>query len=224
MPSSDDPALGATPLWTMATAELDTALDLLGVVDSTKRDKLRAAVTVEAGRYLRRTKQERATPPLSRQKEQLAKVKNAAGRLIEELEKLAPDAAFAFLYQLLRVGRDGGISSAADLATPMNIDDLRDFVALLRDGAAGASSFLDARSGPTSRPSLDLFVLSLCKLYEQITGKLATHNPYVKTEYKGEPQSAAGRFVKFIVRRVDPGLTPTQISTAMGHVVRRTLK
>jgi hypothetical protein len=35
----------------------------------------------------------------------------------------------------------------------------------------------------------------------------------------GTPRSKAGRFVEFIVRLVDPEVTPTQISTAMSHVV-----
>jgi hypothetical protein len=62
-------------------------------------------------------------------------------------------------------------------------------------------------------------VLSLCSLYKQITGKRATHNPHDKTEYTGTPRSEAGRFVEFIVRLVDPEVTPTQISTAMSFVV-----
>jgi hypothetical protein len=175
-----------------------------------------------AGRYLRWTHQEDARPPLPRQKAQLAKVKNAAGRLVEEVEKLAShlDAEFALLYQLERLSRYAEIFDITGLATPMNIGDVQDLIAWLRDGAANASSFLDDRSGPKSRPSLYFFVLRLCGLYEQITGKRATHNPYLKTDYKGKPQSAAGRFTEIIVRLVDPKVTPMQISTAMTHAVR----
>jgi len=209
------------PSWAMSTAELDIAIDLLGVVDSAKRDAVRAAVTVEADRYLRWTKQEGATPPLSCQKAQLAKVKNTARRLVAEVEKLAhhSDAEFAFLYQLERLRLDTEILNDAGLATSMNIDVVTDLVAWLRNGATSASSLLDDRSGPKSRPSLNLFVRGLCQLYEEITGERATHNPYLKTEYKGVPHSAAGRFVELIVRLVDPKVIPTNISTAMGYAV-----
>jgi len=220
MPTADEPALASAPAWSMSTGELEKTADLLGVVECPEREKLHAAIAAAAGCYLRWTKQERATPPLTQQKEQLTKVKNAAGRLVTEVEKLTrnPDAEFAFLYQLQR-SRDGEISNAAGFAMSMTIDDVLDLVAWLRDGASGGPSFLDSRSGPKSRPSLCLFVLSLCSLYEQITGKSATHNPYLKTKYTGSPYSAAGRFVEFIVRLVDPQVTPMQISTAMGHVV-----
>jgi hypothetical protein len=205
----------------MSASELDDVSNLLGGVESTKREDLRAAVMEAAGRYLRWTRQEDAMPLLSRQRAQLAKVKNAAGRLVEELEKLAsnPDAEFAFLYQLQRLSRDAEIFDVPDLATSMNIDVVRDLIAWLRDGATGEPRFLDDRSGPKSRPSLYLFVLSLCRLYEHITVKPATHNPYEKTRYDGAPQSAAGRFAEFIVRLVDPEVTPMQISTAMGYAV-----
>jgi hypothetical protein len=205
----------------MSTSQLDDASNLLGGVEATKREKLRTAVMEAAGRYLRWTRQEDATPPLSCQKAQLVKVKNAAGRLVEEVEKLArnPDAEFAFLYQLQRGSPEAEISHAAGLAKPKDVDDVRNLIAWLRDGATGGLSFLDTRSGPKSRPSLDLFVLSLCELYEQITGKQATHNPYLKIDYKGTPLSAAGQFIEFIVRLVDPKVTPTQISTAIGHVL-----
>ena len=62
-------------------------------------------------------------------------------------------------------------------------------------------------------------MLSLCRLYEQVTEKPATHNPYDKTRYDGAPQSAAVRFAESIVRLVDPEVTPMQISTAMGYAV-----
>jgi hypothetical protein len=221
MATTNETALGQTPAWTFSISQLDTAIDLLGDAASRKRDELRAAVMMEVDRYLRWTKQEDATLPLCCQKAQLTKVKNAARRLVAEVEKLAhhSDAEFAFLYQLERLSRDTEILKAAGLATSMNIDVVTVVVAWLRNGATSASSLLDRRSGPKSRLSLYLFVRSLCQLYEEITGERATHNPYLKTEYKGVPYSAAGRFVELIVRLVDPKVMPTHISTAMGYAV-----
>jgi len=220
IPRSDELDYWRVPAWSMSTSDLDTACDRLGV-DSAKREELHTAVIAEARRYLRRTKQEKATPPLSHQKARLAKVEDAAGRLMREVEKLAPclDAEFALLHELRRQSRDAGICNTFELATPRTIADVLRLIAWLRDGAADGSSFVDDRSGPKSRPSLHLFVQSLCSLYKQITGKQATHNPHDKTQYTGTPRSEAGRFVEFIVRLVDPEVTPTQISTAMSHVV-----
>src|SRR6266446_2603332 len=89
IPRSDELDYWRVPAWSMSTSDLDTACDRLGV-DSAKREELHTAVIAEARRYLRRTKQEEATPPLSRQKALLAKVEDAAGRLMREVEKLAP--------------------------------------------------------------------------------------------------------------------------------------
>jgi hypothetical protein len=75
------------------TPDLDTACELLGGVDCAKRKKLRAPVTAEAGHYLRRTKQEIATPPLYRTKTQLAKLSTAARRPFVEVKKFAPGLA-----------------------------------------------------------------------------------------------------------------------------------
>jgi len=217
----DEVAPGRPPAWTMSASQLDNAANLLGGVDASKRKELRAAVIEAADRYLRWTSQEDATLSLSRQKAQLARVKHAAGRLVAEVEKLAlnPDAEFAFIYQLQRESLEAETSDPTVLAKPTNIDGIQNLIAWLGDGATKGLSFLDTRSGPKSRPSLGLFVLSLSKLYEQITGKPATHNPYEKTQYTGAPKSEAGRFIEFIVREVDPKVTPTQISTAMGHVL-----
>lgn len=221
IPQSGDFDHWRIPAWSMSTSDLDKACDWLGGVGCAKREELRAAVMAEAGLYLRRTKQEVATPSLSRQKAQLAKVSDAAERLLLEVKKLAPglDAEFALLYELERQSRDAGISGASCLGNPRNIDDVLGFIARLRDAAIDGSRFIDNRSGPKSTWSLHLFVHGLCRLYQQITGKQPTHNPYDKTRYTGEPQSEAGRFVEFLVQLVDPKVTSTQISTAMSHVV-----
>src|SRR5262245_29697929 len=127
MPMTDEPALRRAPAWTMSASELDEACGLLGVVEATKEEEVRAVVIAAAGRYLRWRSRENATPPLVRQKAQLVKVKNAAGRLVKEVENLArnPDAEFAFLYQLQRRSGDAEISNAAGLAKPMDIDRIR---------------------------------------------------------------------------------------------------
>ena len=72
--------------------DLDTADELLGGVDCSKREKRRAPVTAKAGRYVRRRKQEIATP-LDRQVARLAKVSAASGRLLVEVTKLVPGLA-----------------------------------------------------------------------------------------------------------------------------------
>jgi hypothetical protein len=161
IPRSDELDYWRVPAWSMSTSDLDTACDLLGV-DSAKREELHAAVIAEACRYLRRKKQEEATPPLSRQKAQLTKVQNAAGRLMREVEKLEPclDAEFALLHELRRQSRDAGICNTLELATPRTMADVLRLIAWLRDGAADGSSFVDDRYGPKSRRSLHLWTVA----------------------------------------------------------------
>jgi len=84
--------------------------------------------------------------------------------------------------------------------------------------AAHASSA--ARSGPAGDIAIDRAALRLAVLFEQVAGRPATHSPYDNLEYRGEPMSAAGRFVRAVFRIVDPAVTPQRIGTALDRAVR----
>jgi hypothetical protein len=75
------------------------------------------------------------------------------------------------------------------------------------------------RRGPAPRKTL-LFIISwLASIYEETTGRTFTHTPYVKTKYKGTPQSHAGQFLTAFLKMVDPKLPATSIATEMARFV-----
>jgi hypothetical protein len=102
-------------------------------------------------------------------------------------------------------------------------DPLQDLVDTLEDLAHAALPILrrgKQQTGPRRDPSLDRIFDSLARLYERYSGELATHNPYQKTEYVGDPQTNAGRFLVAFFKAVDPSVRKTQISTALTCWVR----
>jgi hypothetical protein len=58
--------------------------------------------------------------------------------------------------------------------------------------------------GTEARVSFHLLVARLCDLYFRETGVAATANPYEKTNYKGRPQTEAGRFVLAAIEVLRP--------------------
>lgn len=100
------------------------------------------------------------------------------------------------------------------------LPDLCDRLEIVADGAARALELGKKRAGPRRNPAIDRIMPDLKRLYEQYTGKLFSHNPKLKTQYLGQPQSAAGRYVAAFFQAVDPSITQTAICTAMARVVR----
>jgi hypothetical protein len=98
--------------------------------------------------------------------------------------------------------------------------DLSDRLEIVADGAARTLKRGKKRTGPRRNPAIDRIMPDLKRLYEQHTGKVFSHNPKRKTEYVGQPQSPAGRFVAAFFQAVDPSVTQTAICTAMARVVR----
>ena len=98
--------------------------------------------------------------------------------------------------------------------------DLSDRLEIVADGAARTLKRGKERPGPRRNPAIDRIMPDLKRLYEQHTGKIFSHNPKRKTEYLGQPQSPAGRFVAAFFQAVDPSITQTAICTAMASVVR----
>jgi hypothetical protein len=75
------------------------------------------------------------------------------------------------------------------------------------------------RRGPAPRKTLPIIIRWLAAIYEEATGHTFTHTPYVKTKYKGTPQSHAGQFVAAFLTMVDPKLPETAIATEMARFV-----
>jgi hypothetical protein len=104
------------------------------------------------------------------------------------------------------------------------LPDLADRLETIADGAARTLELGKKRTGPRHNPAIDRIMPDLKRLYEQHTGKVFTHNPKRKTEYLGQPQSVAGRYVATFFQAVDPLVTQTTICTAMANVVRARIK
>ena len=60
----------------------------------------------------------------------------------------------------------------------------------------------------------------LGELYTELTGKRVTHNPYAKTEYRGQPQSEAGRFILAAAKAIDSTIRPTAVNTAVAALAK----
>jgi hypothetical protein len=76
------------------------------------------------------------------------------------------------------------------------------------------------RTGPRAPTALQRVVPMLAGIYQAATGKPFTHNPKLKTQYIGRPQSPGGRFIVIFFEIVDPAVKPTSLSTAIAKLVR----
>ena len=73
--------------------------------------------------------------------------------------------------------------------------------------------------GPVPRRTMKDATVRLADLLEYYGGKF-THNPRVKTEYKGRPQTAAGHFVFKFLKTCDSSIAETTVSQFMAEAVR----
>jgi len=150
--------------------------------------------------------QYRARSTQAEQNAALTEIGHLAGELTRQLRSLDIEVEWA-LWQSAALS-DG------------YLPDLSDRLEIVADGAARTLELGNKRTGPRRNPAIDRIMPELKRLYEQYTGKLFSHNPKLKTEYLGQPQSAAGRYVAGFFQAVDPSITQTAICTAMARVVR----
>lgn len=75
--------------------------------------------------------------------------------------------------------------------------------------------------GPMAAAAARNLIASLLQLYEAFSGRPATHNPYIKTEYTGLAESDAGRVVTVAAQLIDPTLTGTQINNLIAAWLKR---
>jgi hypothetical protein len=93
----------------------------------------------------------------------------------------------------------------------------------LKDFAHAAEQVLRTgkkESGPRVQACVQRIVQRLTNLYEAATGKRFTHNPKLKTDYKGRPHSRAGHFIVAFFEIVDCNVKLTSLSTAMASLVK----
>jgi len=99
----------------------------------------------------------------------------------------------------------------------MDLDDRLDDIQHAAEAALYSGK---KKSGPRAPTWLQRTVLDLSNLYETVTGERFTHNPKLKTQYDGSPQSRAGHFIVTFFKIVDRNLAHTRVSTAMAHIVK----
>lgn len=88
--------------------------------------------------------------------------------------------------------------------------------ATLRHAVHDAIARLKAKKGPEREGELAWAVAELCRLYEALKGRPATHSNKGKyVLYQDEPQSKAGLFVRACFQLIDPSVLPSRVSHSM---------
>jgi hypothetical protein len=217
--NSDDDAY-QRPEWKLPTETEKQIVTLLNLTDG-QLPQLRDDVAYFGSRYLRHRKQDNATATLSAQRKILAELRRIAGLLAIQLDLLeeSSDAEFGLLQAY---DSTGDVLNGDETVGPLDSD--KQHVRRFAQVANAAHAKFLVRPGPAGRGSLYLLVDGLCRLYEALTGKAATHNSKVKTHYTGEPQSDAGMFIIAAVRAIDPGVAAREVNTAMRHAVGKARK
>lgn len=147
-------------------------------------------------------------PSRAKQKAELLKLRKSAQKLIDQLRVLSMESEWVLLSDpLLQIT---GLYESTTLLVSL-LEDL--VLAIPRDSGT--------KSGPLSEiPVHRVIHQKLAVIWEAVTGEAFTHNPKLKTEYQGQPHSAAGLFVKTFFEIVDAKVPGTRISTAMAWAVR----
>lgn len=211
------------PKVTISDREVDDLCRHLQLSDPNHHRQLKERLEQLSASYKRWRSQEDWIESLEDQQKILVQVEKTANRLVHLLEQLSSGndhAEFLLWRELepnlrLRVKSKRRFKKAKFHRAPLFRQDLAN-ARSLRDAAALALKQFRRRKGPQPDLSLEILVLLLCELYEELTGKPATHTPYKKTEYKGQPESHAGRFVATVIKMVQPNM-----SASITQMVRR---
>ncbi|WP_409192583.1 hypothetical protein [Bradyrhizobium sp. RDM4] len=93
-------------------------------------------------------------------------------------------------------------------------------IAQLLDGAAAtALEKSKKRGGPMPKRVMKQAVIWLAELWEHYGGEF-THNPRIKTDYKGRPQTPAGQFAFKFLKMCDSSIRETTVSQFMAEAVK----
>ena len=86
--------------------------------------------------------------------------------------------------------------------------------------AAGGVLARTSRPGPEPKGNLSLTIQRLADFYEKTTGKRPTHSAAKNSEYKGTPQSPAGRFMEAFFKVVDSAVPSTSVGRELNALIR----
>jgi len=138
---------------------------------------------------------------------QLAAFSEAADRLAQLLSlNFVSDKAYRALPQT----NDYAVRSLADAVRIAQRLDVALGMALEQSKKCG---------GPVPKPIMTLAVVWLADLVEYYGGEF-THNPRIKTDYKGRPQTPAGRLAFKFLHMCDASIKETAVSQLMAKAVK----
>ena len=133
----------------------------------------------------------------------------------DELLHLLTDMDQSTHWELvLSLASDGDVSRLRQ-CNPSGFEEIQERLGILAKAAGRKAGELAGKKGPTPMRTLPFTVEALADLYEEVTGRTATHSPSKNSEYVGSPQSAAGKFMEAFFKCVDDDLPPERISTAL---------
>jgi hypothetical protein len=193
---------------------------LAGVLGSAKGNigEIIAQLESCAADYLRIRNQYQQKPSRAEQNAALNEIGQLAsvhGSALHDLEMKLRTLDMDTEWELMRaLPRFNALDFADALAN------VTDDLANLADAANQALDAGKMKSGPRTPTWIQRTVVRLANLYETSTGKRFSHNPKAKTQYVGEPRSAAGQFIVAFFQIVDSKVRQTSISTAMTSFVK----
>lgn len=215
----------------------EQARSLAAMLDVTRPDDIDSLKQEleEIGRfYLRWSAQDEKGPSRAERNAALREVVEATQRL-ELLLKALDHASEADLMDALAPYRsetwefdeEGNVKDTHESQEFgfRQIQTLRDRLTHFNESAAPYLRSRLHQGGPDPRKTLPAIIGFLAEVYEQETSKPLTHNPYQGVEdYKGLPQSQAGRFMAAFLKIVDPELPATSIATELARYVKASKK
>ena len=124
------------------------------------------------------------------------------------------ERAFQCVHDTLLMMKPAPVGSGDTVIVALTEDRLDEEV--LRTAVLRGIKRLKAVKGPEREGDLAWPVAELCRLYEEVTTRKATHSSKGEhMAYQQEPQSDAGQFVRMCFRQIDDRVSHTQISRAL---------
>lgn len=210
LPRKINPKYGVDPVQEIppfSFTEVQTK-QLLAALSVVKGDRADIIAQLEkcSREYLWLRNQYRGKPTRAQQNAALKEIAQIAEHLSKILSQLDMDTEWDLTNAMvLQIGA---------------LTDIADRLEILAHGAKQALRSGKKRSGPRRTPCVDRVLPDLVHLYEEVTGRHFTHNPYRSTEYIGTPQSSAGKFFIVFFEIVDPAVSKTSLSSAMAALAK----
>ena len=232
-PRWGDDGVTEVPDFALSPEQAHSVAALLGITRPDDIDRLKKELEEIGDFYLRWSTQDEGGPSRAQRNAALKEVVEASRRL-ELLLKALDHASEAELMDALAPYRsmirefdvEGHVTNERESQELgfRQIQALRDRLTHFNESVAPFLKRRLRQRGPEPRKTLPAIIGFLAEVYERETGDPVTHNPYEGVgDYKGVPQSRAGRFMAafFKAVAVHPKLPATSIATELARFVKR---